>query len=116
MSKATFHYLDYYTWRRVIGWIRRKHRRVDWNTLRRRYFHHGWQLGQDGVDRFDTIAVTVTVTVPLPGNEDPATVGWMAHDHGHIAHGIRGEPDAVEAAGPVRRAGWGNDTGTRRLG
>lgn len=44
----------------MTGWIRRKHRRANWNTLRRRYFHHGWQLGQDGVDLFDTRAVAVT--------------------------------------------------------
>ena len=53
-------HLNHYTWRRVIGWIRRKHPRVNWKTLRRRYFHHGWQLGQDGVDLFDTRAVAVT--------------------------------------------------------
>ena len=60
VSKATFHYLNHYTWRRVIGWIRRKHRRANWKLLRRRYFHHGWQLGQDGVTLFDTRMVTVS--------------------------------------------------------
>ena len=75
VSKATFHYLGYYTWRRVVGWIRRKHRRANWKTLRRRYFHHGWQLGQDGVDLFDTRAVTVTryryrgTKIPTPWDE-----------------------------------------------
>jgi RNA-directed DNA polymerase len=60
VSKATFHYLNHYTWRRVIGWIRRKHRRANWKVLRRRYFHYGWRLDHDGVDLFDTRAVPVT--------------------------------------------------------
>ena len=60
VSKATFQYLGYYTWRRVVGWIRRKHRRTNWQFLLRRYFHHGWQIGDNGIDLFDTRAVAVT--------------------------------------------------------
>jgi RNA-directed DNA polymerase len=60
VSKETFSYLNHYTWRRVVGWIRRKHRRASWGFLRRRYFHNGWRLGQDGVDLFDTRKVPVT--------------------------------------------------------
>jgi RNA-directed DNA polymerase len=37
VSSATFHYLSHYTWRQVMGWLRRKHRRTSWKTLRRRY-------------------------------------------------------------------------------
>ena len=75
VSKATFDYLNHYTWRRVIGWIRRKHPRANWKLLRRRYFHHGWRLGQDGVDLFDTRAVPVTryryrgTKIPTPWDE-----------------------------------------------
>ena len=29
-SKATFGYLRAYTWRRVVSWLRRKHRRANW--------------------------------------------------------------------------------------
>ena len=60
VSKTTFHYLNHYTWQRVIGWIRRKHRRTNWQVLRRRYFHNGWHLGDGGIDLFDTRKVTVT--------------------------------------------------------
>jgi RNA-directed DNA polymerase len=31
-----------YTWARVIGWLRRKHRRITWKELRRRYCAGGW--------------------------------------------------------------------------
>ncbi len=37
VSSATFHYLSHYTWRQVMGWLRRKHRRTTWKTLRRRH-------------------------------------------------------------------------------
>ena len=30
VSSATFAYLSAYTWARVIGWLRRKHRRITW--------------------------------------------------------------------------------------
>ena len=42
VSFATFQYLRAYTWQRVIGWIRRKHRKMNWKELRRRYCGGGW--------------------------------------------------------------------------
>jgi RNA-directed DNA polymerase len=36
-SKQTFDYLGRYTWLRVVGWLRRKHRRATWEAIRRRY-------------------------------------------------------------------------------
>jgi RNA-directed DNA polymerase len=75
VSKATFHYLNHYTWFRVVGWLRRKHLRANWQFLRRRYFSNGWQLGQDGVKLFDTRAVPVTryryrgKKIPTPWDE-----------------------------------------------
>ncbi|HVI18813.1 MAG TPA: group II intron reverse transcriptase/maturase [Gaiellales bacterium] len=37
VSKQTFDYLGHYTWRRVVRWLRRKHRRATWKSIRRRY-------------------------------------------------------------------------------
>jgi RNA-directed DNA polymerase len=37
VSKATFGYLDQYTWHRVVRWIRKRHKRTTWAVLRRRY-------------------------------------------------------------------------------
>jgi len=59
----------------VVGWIRRKHPRANWKSLRRRYFNNGWQLGQDGVVLYDTRAVSVTryryrgQRIPTPWDE-----------------------------------------------
>jgi len=42
VSSATFQYLSSYTWSQVMKWLRRKHRRITWKNLRRRYCGGGW--------------------------------------------------------------------------
>jgi RNA-directed DNA polymerase len=42
VSFRTFQYLRSYTWQRVMAWVRRKHRRITWKELRRRYCAGGW--------------------------------------------------------------------------
>jgi RNA-directed DNA polymerase len=42
VSFATFDYLRAFTWKHVIAWIRRKHRRITWKELRRRYCAGRW--------------------------------------------------------------------------
>jgi RNA-directed DNA polymerase len=37
VSQATFQYLRCYAWHRGMRWIRKKHRRINWEKLRRRY-------------------------------------------------------------------------------
>lgn len=60
VSKATFAYLHQFTWLRVVGWLRRKHRRANWKWLRRRYLANGWWPEHDGMALFDGRAVPVT--------------------------------------------------------
>jgi RNA-directed DNA polymerase len=59
VSKATFDYLRRFTWRRVLLWMRRKHRRANWKELRRRYLP-GWWPTDGNVALFDTGKVAVT--------------------------------------------------------
>ncbi|MHB9856762.1 group II intron maturase-specific domain-containing protein [Streptomyces sp. YIM S03343] len=42
VSSATFRFLRAFTWRRVIGWLRRKRPRANWKQLRRRYCQSQW--------------------------------------------------------------------------
>jgi RNA-directed DNA polymerase len=42
VSFATFRYLRAFVWKHVMGWARRKHRRITWKELRRRYCNGGW--------------------------------------------------------------------------
>lgn len=37
-AKRTFSYLGNYVWRRVVGWLRKKHPHMSWKQIRRRYF------------------------------------------------------------------------------
>ena len=60
VSHRTFEYLRAYTWRQVIGWLRRKHRRATWKELRRRYCPDGWWPAEDEVTLFNPAAVRTT--------------------------------------------------------
>jgi len=42
VSSQTFNYLRAYCWQRVVGWLRRKHDRTNWRTLRSRYLPGWW--------------------------------------------------------------------------
>jgi RNA-directed DNA polymerase len=44
VSKATFDYLRAFVWRRVVNWLRHKHRRGNWKWLRRRYLPGWWPM------------------------------------------------------------------------
>ena len=59
VSNATFGYLRHYTWRRVVLWLRAKHRRTSWKGLRRRYTRKGWWPEQDGIKLFNPAAVKI---------------------------------------------------------
>jgi len=60
VSKTTFAYVHQFTWLRVVGWLRRKHRRASWRFLRRRYLANRWWPEHDGMALFDCRAVPVT--------------------------------------------------------
>jgi RNA-directed DNA polymerase len=59
VSKATFDYLRRFSWRRVLLWIRRKHRRANWKWIRRRYLPGWWPTDGD-LSLFDPGKVTVS--------------------------------------------------------
>ncbi len=59
VSKATFGYLNQYTWHRVARWIRKRHHRTKWAVLLRRYLP-GWVPTEDEVAMFDPQHVTVS--------------------------------------------------------
>ncbi|MGC7101833.1 group II intron reverse transcriptase/maturase [Amycolatopsis lurida] len=77
VSSTAFNYLRAYTWRRVMGWLRRKHRRTTWKQLRRRYCPDGWWPAIGTTRLFNPGAVTTTryryrgATIPSPW---PSTV------------------------------------------
>ncbi|MGI5134427.1 MULTISPECIES: group II intron reverse transcriptase/maturase [unclassified Streptomyces] len=54
-SNATFSYLRAYLWKEIIRWQERKHRRVPWKVLRRRY---GIWPAEGGKELFDPARVS----------------------------------------------------------
>jgi RNA-directed DNA polymerase len=59
VSKATFDYLNAYSWRRAVIWLRHKHPRASWKWLRRRYLP-GWRPTEDEATLFNPMSVRVT--------------------------------------------------------
>ena len=59
VSKATFGYLDQYTWHRVVRWIRKRHNKTKWAVLLRRYLP-GWRPTEDEVVLFQPQTMTVS--------------------------------------------------------
>lgn len=73
VSKKVFNTVDEYAWRRVAGWIYRKHSRLSWNELRRRFCKPGsWKIAHEGVELVGASSVAVTRyryrgnTIPTP--------------------------------------------------
>jgi RNA-directed DNA polymerase len=60
VSSATFAYLRGFTWRRVMGWLRRKHPRMTWKQLRRRYCQGGWWPSDGDVALFNPARTRTT--------------------------------------------------------
>ena len=60
MSARTFSYLRFYSWGRVISWLRRKHRRTTWKELRRRYCGGRWWPCGHELRMFDPARVHTT--------------------------------------------------------
>lgn len=63
VSNANFEYLRCYVWHRVMRWIRKKHRRINWEKLRRRYCtvsDQRWWPAEGDVILFDPAAVSTT--------------------------------------------------------
>ncbi|CAM3924638.1 group II intron reverse transcriptase/maturase [Nocardiopsis rhodophaea] len=54
-SNATFSYLRAYLWKEIVRWQTRKHRRVPWKVLRRRY---GMWPAAGGMELFDPARVS----------------------------------------------------------
>ncbi|MFD7734741.1 group II intron reverse transcriptase/maturase [Kitasatospora phosalacinea] len=60
VSSATFQYLTSYVWDRVIWWLRRKHPRMNWKDLRRRFCGGGWWPASEERELFSPAKVGTT--------------------------------------------------------
>lgn len=58
VSSRTFAYLSHYAYWRVVGWLRRRHRKRNWRWLRRTYLKERWP-SHAGVELFNPTAVRI---------------------------------------------------------
>jgi len=58
-SKRVFGYLDHFTWWRIVGWLRKRHLGLNWDTIRRRYLP-GWEIRDGRTEMFRPRAVEVS--------------------------------------------------------
>nr|WP_280294679.1 group II intron reverse transcriptase/maturase [Nocardia abscessus] len=62
VSKATFGYLDAFVWHRVTRWLLKRHKRITWTDLYRRFLtgRPGNRPQENGIIMFDTATVAIT--------------------------------------------------------
>jgi RNA-directed DNA polymerase len=78
VSSRTFGYLDHYAFWRVVGWLRKRHLRVNMHTLVRRFLP-GWKISADGIEFFRAETVTITryryrgTRIPTPWSSPTST-------------------------------------------
>jgi RNA-directed DNA polymerase len=62
VSAATFHYLEQFSWRRVTRWLLKRHVRISWKTLYRRFLtgRPGRRPAEKGIVLFNPQTVEVT--------------------------------------------------------
>ncbi len=94
VSKATFGYLDHYTWHRVVRWLPQTAHTDEVAVLRRRYLPE-WRPTEDGVVLFEPRSGDGH-PLPLPGRNIPTP--WtetehlpLTHRHGLVESRMRGD-------------------------
>ena len=58
VSSRTFSYVDHFAFRRVIGWLRKRHPKLNMHTLVRRFLP-GWHVRAAGIEMFRPQAVAI---------------------------------------------------------
>ena len=109
VSKRTFCYVDNFAFRRILGWLYKRHPRLNKHTVNRRFLP-GWRIRDDGIEFFRACRVPVT-RYRYRGTRIPSPRGGERH-----GTTTGGEPDAQECARPVRRAAGGNPPAKTRAG
>ena len=109
VSKATFHYVDMFTWRRITLWLRKRHKGINWKTLYRRFLTAKWDTPSEGnVELFRPQTVEVT-RYRWRGYHIPAPWASTAH----LPHSSQ-RPEGLSAGlaiSPSRGAGAGITAG-----
>jgi RNA-directed DNA polymerase len=77
-SSRTFQYLAHYTWRRVVGWLRRKYPKRNWRWLRRHHLPRWWPTTKDMVLYNPAAVSTTRYRYRAARIQTPWQNGWIA--------------------------------------
>ena len=75
-AKHTLAYLGYYAWWRVGRWLRKKHPRLTWKQLNRRYTRDG-NFHEKGISLLHPASISV-ICYRYRGSKIP--IRWTEHD------------------------------------
>lgn len=81
VCKQTFGYLDHYTWWKIVTWIRKRHPKLNWGIIRRRFLP-GWEVSSEGIDMFRPRSVAIE-RYRFRGSRIPAP--WASQANGSPA-------------------------------
>src|SRR5512132_2210022 len=59
VSKRTFSHIDHFAFWRIVGWLKKRHPKLNVHTVVRRFLP-GWQITADGIEFFRANEVPVT--------------------------------------------------------
>jgi RNA-directed DNA polymerase len=82
VSARTFDYLNSWSWRRIVNWLRHKHRRANWKWLRRRYLP-GWRPTDAGTSLFNPTTIPI-IRYRYRGTRIPSP--WTRTDQERASH------------------------------
>ncbi|MDA8439844.1 MAG: group II intron reverse transcriptase/maturase [Propionibacterium sp.] len=77
VSKRTFSYVDHFAFWRIVGWLKKRHPKLNVHTVIRRYLP-AWHIAADGIEFFRAPTVPVTryryrgTRIPNPWTSVPA--------------------------------------------
>jgi RNA-directed DNA polymerase len=77
VSSRTFGYLDHFAFWRIVSWLRKRHLKLNWGTLHRRFLP-GWEVRDGGTELFRPRAVPIVryryrgSQIPRPWASEPS--------------------------------------------
>ena len=81
VSSQTFGYLDAFTWKRIVGWLRKRHLGLNWEAILRRHLPN-WQIRDGATEMFRPRAIPI-VRYRLRGARIPTP--WTSLEPGSPA-------------------------------
>ena len=109
VSSRTFSYLDHFAFWRIVGWLRKRHPRLNWGTLHRRFLP-GWEVRDGGTELFRPRAVAIVryrfrgTPIPTPWASAPDRIGRTVGMNSWRA-GCGESRTSGSEGGPRRRTG-----------